>query len=69
MSAQSVKKAMRPRVVMTLETKLKIIRNVEANLRCYKEVFLTGRKKVRIQQTLGSFFKMTDDSQPSTSAL
>jgi hypothetical protein len=52
---------------MTLETKLKIItdfeagrwaviRNVEADLHCYKEV-LTKMKKVRIQPTLDSFFQ------------
>jgi hypothetical protein len=68
MSAQSVKKVKRPRVVTILETKLKIIRNVEAGLRCYKEV-LTEIKKVRIQPTLDYFFKETGDLQPSTHAL
>jgi hypothetical protein len=48
MSAQSIRKAKRPRVVTTLETKLKMIRNVEADLCCYKEV-LTEMKKARIQ--------------------
>lgn len=58
MSAQSVRKA--KRVVTTLETKLKIIKNVDADLSFYKEVF-TEMKKTRIQPTL-DFFKITDDS-------
>jgi hypothetical protein len=60
MSAPSIQKAKGPRAVATLETKLTIIsdfearkreliRNVEADLRCYKEIltksnFATTRK-------------------------
>jgi hypothetical protein len=54
MSAQSVRKVKRPIVVTTLETKLKIIRNVKADLWCYKDV-LAEMKKGRIQPTLDSF--------------
>jgi hypothetical protein len=36
-SAQSVKKAKRPKVVTTLETKLKINMNVEGERRCYRK--------------------------------
>jgi hypothetical protein len=68
MSAQSIRKAERPRVVTTLEMKLKMITYVEVYLRCYKEVH-TEMKKARIQPILDSFFKETVDSQPSTSAL
>jgi hypothetical protein len=64
---------------MTLEIKLKIIanfdagkcaviRNVEADLHCYNEV-LHEMKKPRIQLTLHSFFRKTDNSQPSNCAL
>jgi hypothetical protein len=42
--------------------------NVEADLRCCKAV-LTEMKRARIQPTLDSFFKDTDNSQPSTTAL
>jgi hypothetical protein len=69
MSAQSIRKVKRPRVVTTLETKLKIIRNVEADLRCYKEVLTETMKKGRIQPTVDYFFKKTGDSQLTTSAL
>jgi hypothetical protein len=58
MSAQSIRKTKRSRVVTTLGTKLKIItdseavkrvviRNMEADLRCYKEVVI-DMKKARI---------------------
>jgi endonuclease/exonuclease/phosphatase family metal-dependent hydrolase len=43
------------------ERSSKVIRNVEVDLLCYKEV-LTEMKEVRIQPTLDSFFKKTDDS-------
>jgi hypothetical protein len=58
MSAQSIKRVKRPRAVSALETKLKIIadfenraviRNVESDLRCYKEV-LNGIKKSESNQ-------------------
>jgi hypothetical protein len=68
MSAQSIRKAKRSRVVTTLGTKLKIIRNVETDFRCYKEIVIE-MKKARIQPYLDYFLKTTDNSQPSTSAL
>jgi hypothetical protein len=64
MSAQSIGKAKRSRVVTTLETKLKIIRNVETDFLFYKEVVIE-MKKARIQPNLDYFLKTTDDSQPS----
>jgi uncharacterized protein YdeI (BOF family) len=66
MSAQSIKKAKRPRAATTLERKLKIIKNVEADLHCFKEVLT--KIKVRIRPTLDSFFKKADNSQSSASA-
>jgi hypothetical protein len=68
---QSVKKAKRPTGFRTLETKLKIIadfeagkqaviRNVEPDLQCYKDV-LTEMKKPRIQPTIKPFFKKMDN--------
>jgi hypothetical protein len=52
MSAKSIKKAKRPRVVMTLEIKLKIIADSEAG----KQAVNIGHEmKARIQPTLGYF--------------
>jgi hypothetical protein len=67
MFAQSIKEAKRPRVVMTLETKFKITADYEAEKRTVN--IGSEMKKVRIQPTLDSSLKKTDDSQPSTSAL
>jgi hypothetical protein len=40
MSAQSIQNGKRPRVVMIFEIKLKMIRNMEADLYCYKKVLI-----------------------------
>jgi hypothetical protein len=44
MYARPIQKAERPRAVTTFVTKLKIIKNVEADLRCHKGV-LTEKEK------------------------
>jgi hypothetical protein len=50
MSAQSVRKAKRPRVVTNLERKLKIVRNVEVDISCYEvKKVLVEMKKLRIK--------------------
>jgi hypothetical protein len=67
MSAQSVIESKEAKSSHDLATKLKIIRNVEADRRHYKRS-LTTMKKSRIQPITNYFFKKMDDSQSSTSA-
>jgi hypothetical protein len=66
-------------VLKTAETKLKmiadcdalelaVVRNVEADLRCYKE-YPTEMKKPTLQPALHSFFKKPDDSHSENSVL
>jgi hypothetical protein len=54
-SKHSIKKA-KGRTIVILETKLGMIRNVETDVNCCKEV-LTEMKKAAVQPTVGYFFQ------------